>query len=263
MPRTSRAVRCRPRRVALQRHGQTPMSNPPRPRGRPKGTGINDRDTLQAISKLLARNTDLKPTTAIHMAGITDPSGVRRLRDKLKSIPLEAPSMKLVALPPRGNRAGQRPKRNPARRQTSPGEFLASTPATSAAATPSHRPPPPQDVSAAASYRQPASAEPRRVEPAEALIPPPPQQLPQPSASNSATPADPGIRQPLADPQLEALRLAAEAAGAMSRLYLHCMNFAAQTNPYSLALRSQTVMSQWIIGMLNAQIRPTPGTNTE
>ena len=43
----------------------------------------------------------------------------------------------------------------------------------------------------------------------------------------------------------------------MSRLYLHCITFAAQTNPMSLALRSQTVMSQWIAGMLTAQMSAT------
>lgn len=52
-------------------------------RGRPKGTGLNDRAQLAAIRKLLDRDPSLKPTTAIKLAGVTDPSAVRRLRDKL------------------------------------------------------------------------------------------------------------------------------------------------------------------------------------
>ncbi len=53
-------------------------------RGRPKGTGIDDTAVLQRVSLLLRANVGLKPTTAIKQAGITDPSIVRRLRDKLK-----------------------------------------------------------------------------------------------------------------------------------------------------------------------------------
>jgi hypothetical protein len=40
----------------------------------------------------------------------------------------------------------------------------------------------------------------------------------------------------------------------MSRLYLHCVAHAAQTNPLTLALTSQSVMSQWFSGLLQAQI---------
>lgn len=56
-------------------------------RGRPKGSGINDDKILAKINGLLAKDPDLKATTAIKMAGITDPSSIRRLRDKLKSSP--------------------------------------------------------------------------------------------------------------------------------------------------------------------------------
>lgn len=52
-------------------------------RGRPKGSGLDDSAQLQAIRKLLAADPALKPTTAIKKVGITDPSAVRRLRDKL------------------------------------------------------------------------------------------------------------------------------------------------------------------------------------
>ncbi len=54
-------------------------------RGRPVGSGIDDRERLRQIAQLLASNPEMKPTTAIKAIGIVDPSAVRRLRDKLKS----------------------------------------------------------------------------------------------------------------------------------------------------------------------------------
>ncbi len=58
------------------------MQTAKRQRGRPKGTGINDRDTLMRIAEIVAANPALKPTTAIKQAGVTNPSTIRRLRDK-------------------------------------------------------------------------------------------------------------------------------------------------------------------------------------
>lgn len=55
-------------------------------RGRPKGTGLNDAAQLRAIAGLMATNPDLKPTTAIKTLGITDPSVIRRLRDKFSVV---------------------------------------------------------------------------------------------------------------------------------------------------------------------------------
>ena len=54
-------------------------------RGRPVGSGIDDRERLSQIAQMLASNPEMKPTTAIRAIGIVDPSAVRRLRDKLKS----------------------------------------------------------------------------------------------------------------------------------------------------------------------------------
>jgi len=53
-----------------------------RQRGRPKGSGINDRESLSRIAEIIAANPAIKPTTAIKQAGITNPSTIRRLRDK-------------------------------------------------------------------------------------------------------------------------------------------------------------------------------------
>jgi hypothetical protein len=51
-------------------------------RGRPKGTGVDDAGALLAIAEIMAANPGMKPTTAIKALGITNPSVVRRLRDK-------------------------------------------------------------------------------------------------------------------------------------------------------------------------------------
>ena len=42
-------------------------------RGRPVGSGIDDRERLAEIAQLLASNPGMKPTTAIKAAGIVGP----------------------------------------------------------------------------------------------------------------------------------------------------------------------------------------------
>jgi len=54
-------------------------------RGRPKGSGINDWNKLFAIAKIMESDRHIRVTTAIKMLGFTDPSTIRRLRDKFKS----------------------------------------------------------------------------------------------------------------------------------------------------------------------------------
>ncbi len=61
-------------------------SSTPLHRGRPKGTGLDDRAKLRALAEMLAADPQLKPTTAIKNLGVTDPSAIRRLRDKLKEM---------------------------------------------------------------------------------------------------------------------------------------------------------------------------------
>lgn len=75
-----------------------------RRRGRPKGTGIDDAEILARVMTVLAVGRANKPTTAIKQIGISDPSEIRRLRDKLRSadksfsLPLAiAPDAKRVA----------------------------------------------------------------------------------------------------------------------------------------------------------------------
>lgn len=59
-------------------------------RGRPRGSGLDDRVSLRAIADLLEADPELKPTTAIKRIGVTDPSTIRRLRDKLRQNEAEA-----------------------------------------------------------------------------------------------------------------------------------------------------------------------------
>ncbi len=55
-------------------------------RGRPTGSGINDRIWLRELSHLVRIHPAKKPTEAIRALGITDPSTIRRLRDKYKRL---------------------------------------------------------------------------------------------------------------------------------------------------------------------------------
>ena len=60
-------------------------------RGRPKGSGINDEQRLVEMSRLIETDKRMKPTTAIKALGITDPSAIRRLRDKYNLLQNERP----------------------------------------------------------------------------------------------------------------------------------------------------------------------------
>lgn len=60
------------------------MLHTPGRRGRPKGTGIDDNQRLAQLDALLRIHPDLRPTTAIRQMGYSDPSAIRRLRDKYK-----------------------------------------------------------------------------------------------------------------------------------------------------------------------------------
>lgn len=54
-------------------------------RGRPIGTGIDDSDRIARLAELIKTQPELKPTTAIRVMGFSDPSTIRRLRDKYKA----------------------------------------------------------------------------------------------------------------------------------------------------------------------------------
>lgn len=177
---------------------------------------------LGSITGILAADGSLKPTTAIRLAGVTDPSVVRRLREKLKLQPLTSPtSAKRKAL---GNT-----KRSPLMAQKT-GEASRATLAMQPLAKPV-RPAPEVTEPSPISTKAKSSDASDAADPAA-------QPLPKPAI-------------PRPDPQQEALRLSAEAAAAMSRLYLHCMNFAAENNPLSFAFRTQAAMGQWMAAMMS------------
>lgn len=184
---------------------------------------------------LLARDKSLKPTTAIHLSGVTDPSVVRRLRDKLKVAALSIPA------PNRKSRLSSGRARSSTVQPMPPAETdIKAVSSAPLPETPSaNEGPANQDT---ASQSSPHS------QTFQSTVSSPPETGEQARAATTQ----------LADPQLEALKLAAEAAAAVSRLYLHCMNYALQTNPMSLALRSQTVMSEWIAGMIRGAAMAAP-----
>ena len=58
-------------------------------RGRPIGTGIDDRIWLRELRHLIRLDPATPPTTAIKSLGITDPSTIRRLREKYRRCGLD------------------------------------------------------------------------------------------------------------------------------------------------------------------------------
>lgn len=69
-------------------------------RGRPKGSGLDDSGHISAIAAVIAQNPDLKPTTAIKSLGISDPSTIRRLRDKYRAYTTEIKRRKEASVKP-------------------------------------------------------------------------------------------------------------------------------------------------------------------
>src|ERR1700742_526769 len=65
------------------------MLHSPIRRGRPKGTGIDDSDRMARLDELLRIHPELRPTTAIRLMGYSNPSAIRRLRDKYKVFTLK------------------------------------------------------------------------------------------------------------------------------------------------------------------------------
>lgn len=181
------------------------MSEEKHRRGRPKGTGIDDRGQLERIAALLAGDPELKPTTAIKSLGVSDPSTIRRLRDKFHDARLDlmadvagaaSPSaMASVASKPsvaaphaRGSAAAPRalPARigEPVRRAVSPsnGASLRTPPSAVRSGAP-----------AAKAVTQPTAAEPTPVaaEPKAVSAPPVTVEKAAPAKAKAAAPVAP------------------------------------------------------------------------
>ena len=242
------------------------MTEVPRRRGRPKGTGLDDSEMLAAITRLITADPHLKPTTAIRRLGVTNPSIVRRLRDKLKSsasvpephsatiVPLRTNSPIPASVAPSTASRGRRKNRStksskPSLLHSSAGQRrnnilpggdiksrLSFDPANGIARpergdSQANETTERAENTTAAGYDAGRQADSGAAEagPKTDFSPPPhfPTQVPL-------------------DIQLEAMRLAAEAAAATMPLYLHCMLHANALNPLTLALGAQANSTQWL-----------------
>lgn len=151
-----------------------------RPRGRPKGSGIDDRAKLREMAALIAAQPHLKPTTAIKVLGENDPSVIRRLRDKFHALQHElmaeirrapAPAAAVLSAPmldtPAPRYAIEMPSRpEPARFELPRFDVRPLAPATTNAAT-SETPPSPSSIQVTTPVPPPAPA-PRQAAPTEA-----------------------------------------------------------------------------------------------
>ncbi len=109
------------------------MSESRTSRGRPKGTGLDDRARLVAVAKLIATNPDLKATTAIKSTGITDPSTIRRLRDKFQETKGDLIAEIAPAEAARPERAAAAHTAPAPKKRSKPVQSLPETPALEAA----------------------------------------------------------------------------------------------------------------------------------
>lgn len=125
----------------LMIYGHSTMTDSKPPRGRPKGSGIDDRIWLREMERLMRLDPALRPTSAIKALGVTDPSAIRRLRDKYAA--RHAPS---GAEQPRHRIAVQAAAKDPVLRQRVNGPRLVSRSTPPAAATPLPRPEPGPDA---------------------------------------------------------------------------------------------------------------------
>lgn len=100
-------------------------------RGRPKGTGLDDAGPLAAMAELIAANPGMKPTTAIKALGITDPSTVRRLRDKYQQ--RSAPRDQAPAQPRQSNVITLMPRSTGVQRSVRPADPDSPQPSPTAA----------------------------------------------------------------------------------------------------------------------------------
>lgn len=92
-------------------------------RGRPIGTGIDDSDRIERLAELLKTQPDLRPTTAIRVMGFSDPSTIRRLRDKYKACQTSSQTSSLSSNPAAPDTPGT--LRTP---RTVPATVIAGTP---------------------------------------------------------------------------------------------------------------------------------------
>lgn len=199
-------------------------------RGRPVGTGIDDRARLATVAELIAADPTLKPTTAIKSLGVSDPSVIRRLRDKFNlmrgELMAEIEAAARTPAPPR-----------PAARSKSGGEPHPITHRTAA-------------VEARSDRKRARVGEPRESappQPAVALGEPTSEPRPAPFA-----PLDAGRL--LASWLSLGLRAASAAASAQLALLEHTKDL-----PHvRIALRQQLAFGEWAMALVAPSPLPSP-----
>ncbi len=207
-------------------------------RGRPEGSGIDDRARLQAIARLISANPELKPTTAIRTLGISDPSVIRRLRDKFKAVRPELM---------RDLRSTQPQERTPA------GLKSRRAMAASTRSSPSSR------VALPAQARTDARPKPGKPSPRSASGV---AKLPKPRITPSEDDSDsvPARLAPSADAtQIFTTLISAGVAATNTLMAAHTTlaNGFIQSPYMSLALRQQLVLSEWAVRLVPAFQVPT------
>ncbi|MBI1386005.1 MAG: hypothetical protein GC150_13955 [Rhizobiales bacterium] len=124
-------------------------------RGRPKGSGIDDSEMLAKIAAIMAADPEVKPTTAIKKAGITNPSTIRRLRDKFSQD--ERKLMKAAGGKPQRRKAAPAAAKKAAKPAAAP-KVAAKAPAAKAAkAAPARKAAAKAPAPAAPAARKPAA----------------------------------------------------------------------------------------------------------
>lgn len=264
----------------------------PARRGRPKGTGINDTDLLHRVRAALAADPTLRPTTAIRAAGVTDPSAIRRLRDKLGAAPAptgktskassERPAAALKAGPAAIKTAQTRP--TPKRPADTPPKAAADTveaqtlatylaavgsapvaahatqttptrPGGSAPGNPAGEratPAPSANVAASVPAADKGAPAPASPSPARAATT---QTLPSPFEMMVRM-APPMAATP--QTMLEAVRLAVEATAAISRLQVFMMQGSLKGTPLAMMLQGQAAMAQMMLATLAGALARPP-----
>jgi hypothetical protein len=232
---------------ALTQPATTPVSK----RGRPKGTGIDDRPILVQISGLLKTNRKLNPTAAIRSIGITDASVVRRLRNKLKQpTSVTRTEKKAPTIPKKQLRSQKapasikktiRPKAAPLlKKQLPPIKSVIS-------------PKKPLPKKAKLGLVQPPKIEPLQPKPEPATN--------QPNFDKPAS-AQPETNRS----NVDALRLTLETAVAMSRIQRQLFDQAIANTPLGLIYKSQAMFAEFIAtAMLSHQalFRKNPTDQTK
>jgi hypothetical protein len=214
--------------AAAARTAPEPLSSPDmtagepaRRRGRPKGTGIDDAATLAAIADLMAADPDLKPTTAIKKVGVTDPSIVRRLREKLKA-PGDAaiPSVAKVTRPtpqPRPSKPAIAPAAKTKPHATTPQAIALAAALADAVAQRASKPPAAKPDAKAAPRADIAMRDQEPAQPAPASKPTVEPVFSQGESAAGSTAMTPGVE---GVPSPDMLRASVEAATAITRLQM-------------------------------------------